>query len=382
MSMTTHAFLRRQLNRKIALVCLIVCGIAPAGQAFAASRAFYMTVFGAAPPGHTDFSWFSARIAAGSPAGIEPQPPGLSILAIEHIYHDPQYASDATPGTLPNGTQSWQKIHDSLAGLGYDWSRIVAVNIDEPYVSHTPARPNGETNTDRPCFSSPDDRRTEIVATSNYIENAALAVQALASEKKPPGTAIPLDIKFWVNFHPSEVDWMRAGGACDKRLIAEYVDVISFDQYRESFESTLRARYEWIKGWATTGSHERTHQLALVPGLFSIDGKLTAVQTATYLTEYFEYADEVNSDCLTHRVAPKRGRDLGQCLVWLVAGWPGTDPVEYPVGGTGNCDGQDCGKTLAYDLNAPFAAVWRSQFRRRIDRDWLVPALDVLLPSN
>jgi len=261
----------RQRRSWIASIIFICAGLlALTTQALAAERKFHMALFGSDDPNYTDLAWFSGG----------PQPPGRSILAID-------------PSTNP-------------AGLAYDWSRIAAVMIDEPYwiAAHNAIGYDDDSN---PCWNPSDPRNAGIAVMMNTVANTAAAFKSVA-----PNT------RFWINFSVPEMNWM-IDPYCTIFLNQPYIDVISLDKYDTDF-SGVQPYYDWLY-WHRA---KNSQQFALVPGTFymppenSGEGNYRDPYTAAArLQGYFDYANNLNS----------AGWDAP--MVWLIAGWPAGDSNPY-----------------------------------------------------
>src|SRR5689334_22923360 len=140
-----------------ALLSLAVCSEACAQSS---SRAFQMSLWSLPgdPPvtsADTDIQTFYQG---------QPQPPGRSVMLLFNY-------QSSTP----------------LNNLGYDWGRIVAVQVDEPYMYSL----NNQAN---PCGTS-------RMATVNSVD-------ALMAAKAAELKSVSRKTRFWVNFTHYELDWM------------------------------------------------------------------------------------------------------------------------------------------------------------------------------
>jgi hypothetical protein len=187
-----------------------------------------------------------------------------------------------------------------------DWTRIVAVYVDEPYGNIL----NHRSNCDPPADAKTPDAFAE--------KFAALAAMATAVRAKAPSA------RFWVNLTRHDVDLIR-NPAAGCAINQPYIDVISMDIYDVDFRPTLSERYEYLHTHRAT-PHQ---QLALVAGTFTGGyKKQDGAAAVSRLSGYFNYAAQMNQHCdLPLGPAGKTGIYDG-CPVWMVAGWMGgTAPV-------------------------------------------------------
>jgi len=258
--------------------------LAQSGEAEAQSRSFQMALY-------VDFS--EPRLTPPNP---ETRSPDTDILMFGEGQEQPPkpYRSIMKYKSWPTGP--------TLSAYGYDWSRIIAVVIDEPYAYFmTNDERNNHSN---PCGAQ-DSRLGKLAQTALLLPPAADALKSIA-----PWT------RLWVIFRPDEVSWMMQGQCSQTHLNQSYIDVISFDDYYKNF-SELRTPYEWFATYPATPQQ----QMALVPGTFYKDGKDNPTQQSQYLQGYFAYAEEKNHSC--NRPLGPRGvtGSYDGCLVWMVLGW-------------------------------------------------------------
>jgi len=249
---------------------------------------------------------------------------------------------------------------DRLARDNYDWSRMLAVLLDEPYTTdlqHANQNHNGS-----PCG---DFRLTILQQTQTNIGKTQAKLKAIA-----PAT------RFWVNIHGTdELPWLK-----DSRCPAfnqAYVDVISLD-YNPHPQVVNQTDYQWLIDHA--GSPQQ--QLALVPGTYHGNG-LSDAAAAGNLPSYFSYAESQNQNCNLGFATTGRTGNFDGCRVWIVAGWLGPDYV-------------DSGPTYYYgeldaDSSVQVRASWRGQAAKAIRPDLahqlsrgqsLQAILPVLLKNN
>src|SRR5688572_3646454 len=199
--------------------------------------------------GYVDISMFGDHGSA--------QPPGHSIMSFDSWFEDEPLA---------------------LAAID-DWSRILAVVIDEPYVTRLQTDYNDDEEAN-PCQGSTAEqqaRRSRLRAIRTKLLSSVKLVHDVA-----PRTRV------WVNFHQREVRWMRAGDC--ERLNDPSFDVVSLDHYEVNF-SAIADEYAWFV-WTMP-----QQQLALVPGThYRIDGDSPS-EAAARLQGYFDYANTMNRQC-------------------------------------------------------------------------------------
>ena len=226
----------------------------------------------------------------------QPQPPGRSIIKLK----------------------SWDRgpIPDPVRH--YDWTRIVALMIDEPYNSVKKS----------PCW---DDGAYQAVANIDQL----LAARAAELQSFAPFT------RFWVNFADTQVAWMIDSTCWDiyppdsAFLIKPYMDVISVDSYYKPFpnsNSNSIDGVQWYYDFLVPRRATASQQIALIPGTFYRSGKDSQSTQASYIPYFFTYANNANQSC--NLPLPSRGvtGSFDGCLVWMVMGFPAdtfVDGSEY-----------------------------------------------------
>ncbi|WP_153067050.1 hypothetical protein [Steroidobacter cummioxidans] len=274
--------------------------VAPNDPASAQTRAFQMTL------------WAGSDSAPGPDSDIptfydgNPQPAGRSIL-INFNWHVP------------------------VSTRNYEWSRIVAVLIDEPY--------NDFNGLWGPCWSASD--VAAVNARAQVLADTAAAIKSVA-----PMT------RFWVNLAKPQLDWMT-GSQCSVAAYAPvnvnraYIDVISVDVYKTSFVPTLKGYYDWLD----THRAKPDQQMALIPGTFYRVGKDSEIGQASLLQGYFDYANSANQSCDLPWGSRGLTGSFDGCRVWIVMGWLAENHTE--------------GGVLYRGLRDPnsqyLAAYWRTQ---------------------
>ena len=221
------------------------------------------------------------------------------------------FVSD-NPGMQPEGP-SVMILHRSdsafLSNVAVDWSRILAVLIDEPYVTALA----DDDRTNPACARAVDPRRGTVRDIFNSITSAASTVHATA-----PRTRV------WVNFHQWEVAWMR-DSSCPAVLNDASIDVVSLDKYEVDF-ANLEDDYAWFaSAWPR-------QQVALVPATAYRSGGDSAEEVAARLQGYFDYANGMNQRCDMELGRVGRTGNYDGCRVWIVAGWSAEPAFPYDGG--------------------------------------------------
>ncbi len=244
----------------------------------------------------------------------QPQPPGRSIMKFKSFDY-------ATP---------------ILAGEGYDWSRIVAVLIDEPYMYELHVAFPGTNQDKNPCHDSPGPRIDVIYRTQQQLAAAASVLQSVAPWAR-----------LWVNFTYQEVDWMSES-ACSLTLNQPYIDVISLDQYYDYFDPSVKPRYDWIVAHRATPQQ----QLALIPGTFYRPGQDDPGRQAGILLGYFAYAEIANQSCNLPLGPRGVTGSFDGCPVWMVLGFAADTFVQDGTTYVGELDPRNA---------ALISTIWREE---------------------
>jgi len=189
--------------------------------------------------------------------------------------------------------------HDlPLASVNVDWSRVLAVVVDEPFATiiasyHDPATIGAECT----------DQNIGIAAARGKLMAAAAAVHDAA-----PRT------RFWVNYSGKEVHVMRRD-VCPLALNDSAIDVVSLDIYQADFSAAIRDHYDWFI------SRPEQQQIALVPATHYKVGVDSDSRAAARLEGFFEYANTLNQRCDRPLGRVGRTGNYDGCPVWVVAGW-------------------------------------------------------------
>jgi len=294
------------------------------------ARFFQMTVWAYENPGP---NWESTITDVDVPMfGYgNPQPPELSIVRFD----------------------GWYQTALPVSAAVYDWSRILAVVVDEPYATRLDevawtGPPVENYRALNPCYQHEGNaaRRANVLETRAKLLSLASSMHDVA-----PRT------RFWVNFHEHEVTWMRDVD-CPLTLNDPAIDVVSLDKYEVPF-SSLEDEYEWFV------SSMPQQQLALVPGTFWMADE-SPYPARNILYGYFDYANRKNRVCDVGLGRVGRTGHYDGCRVWIVAGWSSipwyavldaTIRTEY-VPGVNNYVG------LLHPSSAPIADAWRSELAK------------------
>ena len=301
--------------------------LAPSGMALAQSRSFQMALWvnpGSATPSlkqDTDIQAFYEGTK---------QPDGPSIML-------------NLGWTSPTPLSQRQ----SPSGHLYDWSRIVAVEIDEPYSNNLPS------GTADPC-------KAGTIDGVNMYQQVLLFNQVLRDKANELKSLNALT-RFWVNFTPSELDWKKS--SCFD-VNQAYIDVISLDDYHVDFDTTVKPYYNDLITNATTSPEYQHQQLALFPGTFVQPGD-DAMAQEKRLSGYFNYATTQNQSCNVSLGSRGITGSYDGCRVWIVMGYLSGDTGDY----TGMLD-----LTLATTV----AQAWRDEKKMPVRPD----LLNQLTPSQ
>ncbi len=189
--------------------------------------------------------------------------------------------------------------HDQpLASVNVDWSRVLAVVIDEPFATIVANYDDPSTNGEE-CTN----QNIGIAEGRDKLMAAAAAVHDVA-----PRT------RFWVNYSGKEVHVMRRA-ICPIALNDSAIDVVSLDIYQADFNEAIKDHYDWLI------SQPEQQQIALVPATHHRIGSDSDSQASARLKAFFNYANRLNQRC--ERPVGRVGRtgNYDGCPVWVVAGW-------------------------------------------------------------
>jgi hypothetical protein len=251
------------------------------------------------------------------------------------------YGEPAAPARSVMFIQTWQK--NTALPTGYDWSRILAVEIDEPYAVNL-AQAGLLGAGENPCYDTTGRRMSIVNETAKVLKQEAAMVNAIS-----PTTRV------WINFDTSEVEWMQ-DTACPLYLNQPYIDVVSLYHYDTQFSPAVQSYYDWFSHHPAKASQ----QLALVPGTYYLIRKVSPPtpdpqdnpdSQASILTGYFDYANKLNRNC---NLSPgPRGHtwNFDGCPIWIVMGWLAANTTN----GTGEYVGE------LDPRSEPIRAAWRQE---------------------
>jgi hypothetical protein len=182
-----------------------------------------------------------------------------------------------------------------------DWSRVVAVEVDEPY-----------TAVDGSIIGFIGSVPFGLGYTRCFVPPQASAIDALLSQRAAELKARNPRARFWVNLTSQEAGFVEGNSSCYGPLFNKpYIDVISADWYDMDF-SNIKPFYDYL----AANPAKPDQQLALIPGVFSAPHN-----QLSYLQGYFDYANSMNQTCNL----PRGGRGFtgiyDGCPVWIVMGW-------------------------------------------------------------
>ena len=199
-------------------------------------------------------------------------------------------------GTQPAGRSIVEPLDwtTPLSTRSYDWSRIVAVEVDEPY---TPVDGDLDFN----CSDAPSAAMLAAIAP----------IDATLAQRAAELKALNPKARFWVNFTAPEGEWM---GACATPQVFNraYIDVISDDYYDVGFEKYVSPFYAILSLYPA----KPDQQFALFPGVFS-----APTNQVQYLQSYFDYANNMNQTCNLPLGSRGITGIFDRCPVWIVMGW-------------------------------------------------------------
>jgi hypothetical protein len=289
-------FTLRKLSSGLFLTLLTavvwVTGSGPA-DAQSNTRSFQMALWSYQPPGgashdaNADIATFWAPDQVAPPPGSQPQPPApLRTILVSHVSTRPLYEES------------------------YDWSRIVAVEFDEPYMEDD----GGIIDSDGSCL-------TPTTETINDINNIASDLQARATELK----ALAPKARFWVNLTMKEAEWIANLCGSPLSFNKAYVDVISFDWYNLFWAGSGNTGVQTAYAQVLLSLPKPDQQLALIPGVYS--APIPSQQP--YLAGFLNYANTANQTC--NLPLGDRGVTgyFDGCPVWIVMGWQAPNYQNY-----------------------------------------------------
>lgn len=199
---------------------------------------------------------------------------------------------------------AWLPPDANLDQHNIDWTRIIAVYVDEPYAL--------QVVNNKSCTAP------GVADTRQALTDMAAALRARAPSAR-----------FWVNFSQPEVELIRDEGCS---LNEPYIDVVSMDIYGIDFaNSALSALYQFVYEHRPTSYQ----QLALVAGTFTMEGQdPTEIQSqALRLQGFVDYAASMNQSCELPLGPTGVTGFYDGCPVWMITGFTGgvTPVPEEPI---------------------------------------------------
>jgi hypothetical protein len=258
----------------VAVVAVLLWSV-PSGAAHAQSRSFQMGLW-VSPDNAIPTVGVDTDIQAFYEG--QNQPPGRSILLV----------------------LNWTSSAPLAGRHPYDWSRIVAVEVNDPH--------SNVMGTDNPCPNN--------MTLFNFYE-------AILADKAAQLKAIAPRARFWVTFTPSEMDWMVNSPTSPVQINRDDIDVISVDNYDVDFNPGVEQYYDWL----LNPSHRvcASQQIALIPATHVKIGHNTADGQAIRLQAYFDYANAHNQTCGLELGARGLTGNYDRCPVWIVLGFLAAD---------------------------------------------------------
>jgi hypothetical protein len=204
----------------------------------------------------------------------------------------------------------------SAGGVTIDWSRVVAVEVDEPY-----GFPSSPASLDS-SLKLPDGTPACQVSLAGL--NAAIApMDAKLLQRATELHALAPRARFWVNFTRAEANWMAT---CNKpqAFNRAYIDVISADWTDDGNNNDIATAQPFYSVVAANRPNPKPdQQLALLPGVYH-----APVDQQTHLQGFFDYANQTNTDPNTGQLScnlPLGPRGVtgifDGCPMWIVVGW-------------------------------------------------------------
>lgn len=295
---------------------------------------------------------FQMTLIGSSDAYASPPPahPSYNVpVDVPTFYHDRQSVPSSGPIIVEVSLQN------DLSALNVDWSRVIAVLVDEPYTAALDAEFH-DINT-QPCNAG-SARALNVQGTTNNLVGKATWLRANAPHAR-----------FWVNFTWREPYWEQTYQCTFNN---EKFDVVSLDIYDRNFEPEIRGYYDYF----TTHRAAPSQQVALIPSVYSTNAQPEWVAT-TRLPEFTAYAQSKNQTCnLPLGPSGSTGYYDG-CPVWIVAGWLG-GALPYVEGGT-------TFYPIEHANSAPIRWTWESIVARPREPvppamwRWLPPVVGLLL---
>jgi len=219
------------------------------------------------------------------------------------------FSNESQPPQGPTILVNYAAAHDysvgNVGGVTIDWSRVVAVLVDEPYGPQVDPRIDS-------IIKFPDGTPACPGDPTPYIAPIDASLQQRASELK----ALAPKARFWVNFTEDEAKWMatcHAPGTFNR----SYIDVISADWSADGGNNDIASMQSFLSGVAAVPS-KPDQQLALIAGVYS-----APVNQLPHLQGFFDYANQKNQASGCNLPFGNRGLTgfFDGCPIWIVLGW-------------------------------------------------------------
>ena len=251
-----------------------------------------------------------------------------------------------------------------LSTRNYDWSRVVAVEVDEPY------GPQDDPRIDS-IIKYPDGRPACQGDPTPYIAPIDALLAQRASELK----ALAPKARFWVNLTSDEAHWIGTCGTPQK-FNRTYIDVLSADWYYADV-AVLQPFYSIV----AANRPKPDQQLALIPGTFYRNGRDDPVTQATHFQTYFPFANAMNQSCNLPLGPRGVTGSFDRCPVWIVFGWLSGDVQINGTGYVGELDPNSGAIRNAWrnELSLPLAAPLAHQLT---PAQIIAPIVNQLLLNN
>jgi hypothetical protein len=214
--------------------------------------------------------------------------------------------------TVLIGYNQWYELSvANVGGVTVDWSRVVAVEVDEPYTVPQNAPPYID-NLIRYANGS-------FACQPAGLSDAIQPIDTLLAQRQAQLKALAPKARFWVNFTDNEAGWMAQCGT--QAFNRAYIDVISADWSADGGGNNIASATPFLSAVAANRA-KPDQQLALIPGVFS-----APTNQLPNLQGFFDYANNTNQTQTCNLPLGSRGVTgfFDGCPVWMVLGWLATD---------------------------------------------------------